>query len=490
MTQADEIAGQMSRTEWSVTLSRFAPLLMLVYLGVQLGSRLAAPGGLGLDEAEQMVTTQSLELGYGPQPPLYTWLQMAVFQVTGEGKLGLALFKHGCLAAIYLGIWVLARQSGANRLTAAAAMFGTMFLPSVVWEAQRALTHSVLATALAVWSLVAVTRAARTGALPDFCLAGVLVGLGLMSKWTFGLVLLGVLAAVVLTPALRTRNSLIALAIALVIIAAPAFWAIQNWSLTTASAHKLELQSHGGVQAVGAALSSLGEALASTALVALVVFLAVFRTGPATGERPAPGLQPVEAVLIFGILGVAAVMLLSGATSVKERWMQPIMIFLPLVLSLRLASRITASRMRWFLCVTAFVAVGVSVAYPLNLRRGQNNPSYQSAPFAAAAQALDLRGGLLLVSDAFLAGNLRYIRPDLAVLTPELPKLRVAADTPSAVVWWARDAKDAPAPQDLRDFAADRAGVQDLDAPKAVSLPYPAPHEDRTFNLFQVEVPS
>ncbi|CAN0584769.1 unnamed protein product, partial [Ectocarpus sp. 12 AP-2014] len=171
MTQAEQMTGQMARTEWSETLSRYAPLLMLGYLVLQLVSRLIAPGGLGLDEAEQMVTTQSLELGYGPQPPLYTWIQIAVFQITGEGKFGLALLKHGCLTAIYLGIWVLARQAGANRLTAAAAMFGTMFLPSVVWEAQRALTHSVLSTALAVWSLVAATRASRTRSLGDFCLA-------------------------------------------------------------------------------------------------------------------------------------------------------------------------------------------------------------------------------------------------------------------------------------------------------------------------------
>ncbi|MEO1471701.1 MAG: glycosyltransferase, partial [Pseudomonadota bacterium] len=77
-------AGMLAGIAW-------APVAILVYFALQAASRVLAPGGLNLDEAEQMVAVQALDWGYGAQPPLYTWLQIAVFQVTGEGKLGLAL---------------------------------------------------------------------------------------------------------------------------------------------------------------------------------------------------------------------------------------------------------------------------------------------------------------------------------------------------------------------------------------------------------------
>ena len=56
-------------------------LLMLPYFSVQVLVRLAVSPALELDEAEQALWTQRLALGYGAQPPLYTWLQWTVFQV-------------------------------------------------------------------------------------------------------------------------------------------------------------------------------------------------------------------------------------------------------------------------------------------------------------------------------------------------------------------------------------------------------------------------
>ncbi|MEJ5031517.1 hypothetical protein WH303_20395, partial [Comamonas sp. MYb69] len=48
-----------------------------------MASRLLASHGVSWDQNEQLVWSQQLALGYGPQPPLYTWLQWALVWVLG-----------------------------------------------------------------------------------------------------------------------------------------------------------------------------------------------------------------------------------------------------------------------------------------------------------------------------------------------------------------------------------------------------------------------
>ena len=60
--------------------------------------RVAVSPALKWDEAEQMLWSQQLALGYGSQPPLYTWLQWLANQVFGPSVLALSALKHALLA--------------------------------------------------------------------------------------------------------------------------------------------------------------------------------------------------------------------------------------------------------------------------------------------------------------------------------------------------------------------------------------------------------
>jgi hypothetical protein len=57
--------------------------LLPAYLALHVGIRLLAPGAAEHDEAEPLVLSQVLALGYGLHPPLYTWLQHGVFAALG-----------------------------------------------------------------------------------------------------------------------------------------------------------------------------------------------------------------------------------------------------------------------------------------------------------------------------------------------------------------------------------------------------------------------
>ena len=67
----------------NTALDRWVPLGLALYFGLHLISRVLVSPSLELDEAEQLLYLQALSLGYGFQPPLYTWLQALVFAFIG-----------------------------------------------------------------------------------------------------------------------------------------------------------------------------------------------------------------------------------------------------------------------------------------------------------------------------------------------------------------------------------------------------------------------
>src|SRR5512133_574724 len=75
---------------------RFVLCLALLFGGHAVLRTVLSPTA-NLDEAEQLMLTQDWALGYGPQPPLYTWLQACVFQVFGVSIFSLAVLKNGLL---------------------------------------------------------------------------------------------------------------------------------------------------------------------------------------------------------------------------------------------------------------------------------------------------------------------------------------------------------------------------------------------------------
>ena len=136
MAAAAHIPGpgaDLSAPGWRRRAVARAPLVMALYIAAIFLLWVLPPTSLAVDETEQMIATQVWSWGYGGQLPLYTWLQILVFEVTGPGKLGLAVLKYGLFAGLYLGMWVLARRMGLGHWGAAIAMAGLLTLPTLIW---------------------------------------------------------------------------------------------------------------------------------------------------------------------------------------------------------------------------------------------------------------------------------------------------------------------------------------------------------------------
>src|ERR1700753_3100121 len=185
MSGADaSLSPSLSQTERDCfpTARQFFDLL-LIYFPLQIILRVCISSSLDLDESEQLVLTQKLSWGYGSQPPLYTWLQFGLFKCFGASVFSLSLLKNLLLFSTYLFTYFNARLVTRSYACAIAAAVSLFFIPQIVWESQRDLTHSVLAATLVCATIFSFLRLREKPTLARYALFGACAGLGVLSKY-------------------------------------------------------------------------------------------------------------------------------------------------------------------------------------------------------------------------------------------------------------------------------------------------------------------
>jgi hypothetical protein len=455
------------------------PVAVALYFLATGAMRAATPGALNLDEAEMMVAAQSLDPGYGPQPPLYVWLQIAANGLIGEGKLALAGLKHALLAATALGLWTAARLAGASPRAAAVAALSLAFLPQFLWESQRALTHTVLAAALLAWGAAALVAAARFQGWRWPLALGALAGLATLAKLNATFLAAGLLGAAFLAPGLPRARAAAATAVALAVVSPYAAWMAGNLDLVTARVDKFGVGAASGVGATAAGLAAFLLALASSlALLAAAHGWLIWRA-PATGAAP-PGAAAATRLLgLATAIGLAAALvatLAAGATEVKERWLHPVLAAAPLVATLAAAGRLSPRAARAVARAALALALVAAIALQVNLRIGDFEPSDTTRPFAELAERAAAGGRRVLAQDTLIGGNLRLVAPELVVLTPEMPRLGVAMEAADQMIWDARRGETPP--EALAALHRARFGRDpEILSVERLAAPWPWPHE-------------
>jgi 4-amino-4-deoxy-L-arabinose transferase-like glycosyltransferase len=465
-------------------------LFFLGYAVLHVGIRLLAPGAVEHDEAEQMLLAQSLALGYGKHPPLYAWLQHAVFRWLGVGVLGLSVLKHACLLGIYGGTYVAARRLLGDRALATLTVLSLWLLPAVVWEAPRDLTHSILAAALAPPTVLLLVRLAEAPAAWRYAALGATLGLGTLTQYSFALFAVALLGAALsvrwLRAALRDPRIGLTLLVAAAIAGPHLAWLVTDAASPSAAAR---------LRFADAANDGMAAALARP-LVDVVVDLAAF-LGPLVvvvaalvpgARRPAPDPDPARGaarqLLERYLLALVVILVLSaplaGLAVFKARWLLPLLVVTPLALFLRATAAGVPPRKARRLAGIC-VAVGVLA---LGLRFGEvwagpmlGHASRLHLPIpelAAQIRAVGFRQGTIVAGDVPLAGNLRLNFPDSRVLTPSLPTGEPATSGApgQCVVTW-RPRRDAEPPTLLLDFASEWLGRPALSADASVLVEVP-----------------
>lgn len=390
------------------------PLALAAYFAVQVIIRVVQQGALELDEAEQVFYAQHLKLGYGAQPPLYAWLQWLMFKLTGVGHLGLSLLKNMLLFGLYWSVYRTGRLL-LGPLQGAALAASLVLIVPLGWEAQIDRTHSLLASALAAGTLLACFALQRQpGRTALRVLLGVLVGLGLQSKYNFLIFALGLACASCAVKEYRsrlwTRSAWLSLAAALIVLLPHGIWfLVQFPEATTETMAKMSAGQPTYGSAVAAGTRHLFLSIASFVTPLWLAFLFAYRGGAGNKLR-----DPDARFLLWMIgSGLAAVAVLVGAgqlAHIKSRWLQPLLFALPLAVCVAFPPRSATAYRRLLAsaCVVALVMTALLAARPtLQLALGRVARLHQ--PYAQLAGEIRARFpaiAAVAVPNADVGGNL------------------------------------------------------------------------------------
>lgn len=386
--------------------------------------RVAVSPALKWDEAEQMLWSQQLALGYGAQPPLYTWLQWGVNALVGPSVLALSLLKHALLALTYALMWLAARELLDERGAwwASASM---LLLPALGWYSVRDHTHTILVTAMACgawWLLLRIVRQPRP---LDFAALGLVCGLGMLAKYSFALVAGAMLLAALSVP--RARRALLsrgwwwAPLVGLLVVGPHLVWLLSHLHEATASTlGKMEIQAASGpLKGVRHLLQGVAGTLVLFALFALWAFRGACWRGPV--QPAAPWAQQLFRRYLALVLAALLAMVLAGVTEFKGRWLLPLLCVVPLA---AFAARPGLQRHpRGGRYTGAIVAMALLLLLAAGVRpwfsglRGEADElNHPAAELGAALSAAGYDGrGRIVAADHMMAGMLRTRFPHALV---------------------------------------------------------------------------
>lgn len=400
---------------------------LLLYFALQLTMRVLTAEGVELDEAEQLLWTQDLRWGYGPQPPLYTWLQWVFFQVFGASIFALALMKNLLLLGTYSCTWLAARRLVAPPLAALSAA-SLLLLMQIVWESQRDLTHSVLVTTSAAATLALVVELWRRPCSGLYLLLGVAVACGLLAKYSYALFIVAFGGALLWTPGTRRvlldRRLLLSIAVVLLLVAPHALWVADHLGeAVNSTAGKLSAdQTRGAGQIVRGLLSLAG--IWPSFLAPLWVVLALLFGRGLSAYRD--GRDPVMAGLFARYLAMllallTATVVIGGASHFNDRWLQPLLFFAPLMFFVGWPGLIRHPRLHWLAWAAAAMALLTLTLLSLRPwydgRRGHvGDLNLPVQGIAQAVRAAGIEPTTIVSGNKHLAGSLRLGFPSARIV--------------------------------------------------------------------------
>ena len=368
---------------------------------------LLAPGRSLQDAIEAELLQGHLSGGYQlKNPPLYEWLLWTVQLVLGPGPLSYLVLRYTLIATTGILFYLALLHTIPDRRLAAAFSISLVLFYWFGWESHHNVSHSLalLVAILAFW-LVALAYIERQTAARASVL-GLVIGLGIMAKWSFALVLVSFCIALALDASGRRtftdRRSLLIPAAAAVPMIPFVLW------LTRLDPMVIWLHSTRGGDLHGM-LRSEAHLLISIPLLFLpwllvVLFLAWrFRRGGTPWEKPRSEswLALATAAIAIAMMAIVVALVSSGtipwltARSVAIRYLAPCSLIAALGIAGVIAARIEHERFASRLALISLAAAAIlflaALAGFAKLPSGTHAPA-GFIPYKRLAEELTRRG--------------------------------------------------------------------------------------------------
>jgi len=467
--------------------------IVFCYFSINAIALFAVSGTADKDQAEQLILSQAFQLGYSSKPPLYTYIVKAVFYVTGPGLAPLLALKAVMLSLFAGSILALGKQFRFTMQQQLVALASLVFIPQLIWESQRDLTHSVLVTTMVAATLLQFARIRHSPTTINYLALGALTGLGLISKYNYAMFLTALVLAASAVPQYRSvltqRRILAALPVALAIATPHMFWLVTNLELATGSVSKLHI---GDGNLVAGLASAAVAALAF--LTPLLIFSLLLFSGPVKQELREK-IRPADSRLLLNLLlatfiVVAVFVMATGAQQIKDRWYQPLLFYVPLIIAM-LATPAPA-RLKWYLGLGVGFALLVSVALPGRTACAAffdkySRPNIPYPELLASMAEPDRRPVYILAESNMLGGNSRLVFPDAVI---QVPSYRIESGSPSGDGFVVCETPDCNNPRFRKWLESNYAIDAQLLKFSSIEMPYRyAPAERKSIYFSRVHLP-
>jgi len=415
--------------------------LIGLYLLAHFLLRLLLSPTLGLDDAEQILFAQQWDFGYRfRQPPLFTWLLMPMVELIGPGLLAIGIARYGLLALTFVLFYLTARLCLRDQRMAGLAVFSFAMIYVFAYYAHHDLTHTTALGAMIAATLYAFVRLAREPGLATYLLLGLVFGLGMLAKWNFIMLAIGLPLTCLILPAWRhlvlTWKLLAAIGVMILVATPTALWMLDHGQSVQGVSGNILGSGH-AIPKAAMMLEGLLALLGSMLLfplpflpIFLLLFLTSFRTGLATSEdvkagTPSPSFFGWLMSVVLALHGL--LIPIFGAIDFTERWMHPALMVLPLFLfGILERGRPTRPKIvSYLIIITILVAVSAG-ARLYRYEKGVDDCERcrEFAPFAELASDLREKGfskGTIIAYGMHIGGNFNMLFPESRVIDPAFP---------------------------------------------------------------------
>ena len=438
-----------SSFEAFIRLDKSALLMtILVYCVIHWMIRVFIAPVYTVEEANQLLFSQSFQLGYeARQPPMLAWLH---WLATRGGVNPPAVFAvKYALLFIGLSFYYLAARNVLIRPGVSAAALGAWALTfQIGWAAHEDLLGGVALMAVLAIAFHAITRILTWRRRRDWAYLGLAIGIGMLTHHLFIVFPAAMLLAIMLSPffrdALSVGRLLTALIVALLIYAPYAIWvATHIGSIGDAAREYAASWEIDGawLERAGNAAAQLGRAMLEFSLPLLLFWMMLFWTlwlpviypifpRRNTDEEPhelAWRRLFVQSSLIGALIYLVSVVL--GVQAYKPHWMMPVLFTLPIWLfaHVKRAGEFPVAIRAFGAVVAAFallVVGGRFIEAQMEIamcREGGCRPYTPVADWAAALRESGFSEGTIVGADIHLTGNLRAAFPRARVLDASAP---------------------------------------------------------------------
>lgn len=421
--------------------------LLGTYFLANLVLRILISPSLAFDESEMVIATQVMAWGYSNPPPLYPWIQAAFFSVFGVNLFVLALVKNLLLFGIYFSVYFCSKEVLRDQKAALVASLSLFLIPTFAWEALRSQSHSVLATLMASLTLLFFLRILKKPSLWNYIGLGLAASLGILSYYNFAL-FAGALGLASLSTSIGRKrlfswkSGLSFLVFAAVLIP-HGYWFLQNHSYLSELVTKLAPDGSAGTfMPIAGGLLSLFLAVGSFFGLLIVCFY-LFLRGSDRAEELRKGVEvssilgrTIGIALLFCVL----VVVITDATQFKDRWLEPLLFFVPIYFLAIAERRVNRSVFRKFAIVTSVIALLaltiLHVRIPMAGLFDKVLPlNYPTPDIADRLRKAGFSEGTIVAEHQVLGGNMRLSFPTSQVIVP-FKMENIRPDDRSIIVVW------------------------------------------------------